>query len=274
MRLTTETKNYYENKINFYEEWYDTPSFIWKQHQSGTYPLHFHSAIEIYFILEGKITTSINGIKYTFYAGDISVVNPYEPHAYLSEESAYTAVLIVSSYYLADFQKEYTNKTLPNCLCDKEFNKQIYALLQDIPSSIYDNTSLSILGKKGITNLVLDKIISHYGVISQSHNEEMISNILKYIHKNYDNKITLDTLAEEFGYAKNSMSRILRKYLSVDLRVFVNNIRAEQVKLLLTNPNYNHLSILQIAHSCGFESAATFYRTYKRLFGELPPQRK
>ena len=274
MRLTTETKNYYKNKTNFYEEWYDTPSFIWKQHKINTYPLHFHSAIEVNFILKGKIITSINGTKYTFSTGDINVVNPHEAHSYQSDGNAYVAVLILSNHYLADFQEEYKNKTLPNCLRDKEFNQQILTLLQDVPPSIYDNTSLSMLEKKGVANLVLSKIISHYGIMSQTHNEEKISNILKYLHQNYSNKITLESLAQEFGYAKNSMSRILRKYLGVDLRIFVNNIRAEQVRLMLTTPTYNHLSVLQIAYFCGFESAATFYRTYKRLYGELPPNRK
>ena len=236
--------------------------------------MHFHSALEIYFILNGEVTIFINGNHSTCVTGDIGIINPHEAHSYHSSENAEVAVLILSNHYLADFYAEYKNKNFPSYLCDKEYNKQIYELLADLPSSIYDNDTLSMLGKKGLANLVLDKIVSYYGVVSQTQNEEIIINVLKYLHKNYKNKITLEDLAKQFGYATNSMSRILRKYLSVDFRIFLNNIRAEQVHLMLNNSDFKHLSVLQIAYACGFDSAATFYRSYKRNYGKLPTKRE
>lgn len=262
------------NDNNLYEKNYDAPSFIWKKHKNLGYPLHFHSALEIYFILNGQMTTVINGEEYFFSAGDISIINPYELHSYKKSGEADVAVLILSSHYLSDFHSEYGDKTLPSSLKDKEYNRSVYALLKDLSSSVYDNTSVSTLGKKGLSNMIFDKIISRYGVISQTQSGTTVSNILKYIQNNYKNKITLEDLAAHFGYAKNSMSRILAKYLGVDLRIFVNNIRAEQVKLVLKDPEYKHLSVMQIAHFCGFDSAATFYRTYKRQYGQLPPKRE
>ena len=96
---------------------------------------------------------------------------------------------------------------------------------------------------------------------------------LNYIYKNINNKITLDSLAKEFNYTKTSISRFLTKYLKTDLRRFINDLRAEQVRALLNNENYNDKSILDIALSCGFDSAATFYRSYKRRFMKLPERK-
>lgn len=259
---------------NLYEKNYDLPSFVWKKHKNLGYPLHFHSAMEIYFILNGQMKTIINGQEYLFSAGDISIINPYELHSYIKSGEADVAVLILSNHYLVDFDSEYPEKLIPSALKDTEYNRTIYKLLKDVPASVHDNKTISMLSKKGLANLILDKIVTHYGVIAQTQSSTIIADILKYAQNNYKNKITLDDLAKQFGYAKNSMSRILTKYLGVDWRIFVNNLRAEQVRLMLKKPEYNDLSVLKIAYFCGFESATTFYRTYKRQYGQLPSKRK
>jgi transcriptional regulator GlxA family with amidase domain len=123
-------------------------------------------------------------------------------------------------------------------------------------------------------NFFLDKIIKHYGVTDKTVPNENITNIISYIYKNYKNEISLDILAKEFNYTKTSVSRLISKYLKTDLRKFVNDIRAEQVRTMIKDPKNSNLSIIDIALSCGFDSVATFYRAYKRRYNELPNHKK
>lgn len=256
-----------------FEDDKEANTFLWKTHRNLGYPAKFHTAMEIYFVNEGTMGADINGISYTVSAGDIIIVNPLEIHKYENTGFANVSVFIFDNNYLADFKEIYNNKIFPTHLTDKEYNKEIYNILSKIPTSFTNNTTLSELAKKGYINLLLDTIIKRYNLIDSTNNQDSIMKIVNYIYRNINNKITLDTLAKEFNYTKTSISRLISKYLKTDLRRFVNDIRAEQVRALLKNEKYNNVSVLDIALSCGFDSAATFYRSYKRRFMKLPERK-
>lgn len=261
---------------NLYESLNDrSDTFIWKKHRFLGFYTHFHSAIEICFMLKGSRLTTVAGKKILVEEGDICFVNPFEIHSfdYNYNDETYAAVLILSNNYLEDFYQIYGEALLPHHLADKEFNKQIYNLLADLPSSVASNQTLSPLAKKAYANLVLDKIANHYGVTKREQEAEIVTEIVSYISKNFNQKISLDTLAREFNYAKTSISRVLSKYLKTDLRCFVNNWRVEQAELLLNDKKHAHRSVTEIALMCGFESTATFYRAYKRRYDRLPKRK-
>lgn len=256
---------------SLYEQAIDrSDTFIWKTHINMGYYTHFHAAIEMYFLLDGCMEAEINGRLYQLKAGDISVANPFELHRYIRIGNAPVAVLIIGSQYLNDFEFVYGNKILPNHLPDAQFNREILNILQQIPYS-FENANLSFLAKKAYTDLVLDKITSHYGLKAPEISQNKIREIIEYIYKNYTQKITLETLSDHFHYTRTSLSRLLSQYLKVDLRTFLNTLRVEQAELMICDPKYKHLSILQIATLCGFDSATTFYRAYKRCYKSTPP---
>lgn len=263
MKTTYHQRDLYEES----NEKNDT--FIWKKHENLGYSPHFHSAVEIYFLLDGSMEAEINGKRFKMESGDISIANPFEIHKYYKTDPAHVCVLIFSDRYLEDFRAEFKDNTLKTHLTDKTYNTQILDILKDIPFS-FSESNLSTLARKAYVNLLLDRIISRYGLETPTVSHSQILEIVTYIYKNYRQKITLDTLAKEFGYTKTSMSRLLSKYLQIDLRYFLNNLRAEQAELLLRNPKYENYSILEISSLCGFDSVVTFYRAYKRRFGHSP----
>lgn len=248
-------------------------TFVFKTHENLGYPPRFHTAMEIYFVLSGSIGANINNKNYVVKTGEILVVNPLEIHQYYRIDKATVSVFIFDNKYLADFYEIYKDKIFPTVLKDVEYNKNIMAIMSDIaPSYPGNNTSgqLSPLSKKAHVNLVLDKIITRYGLCEMSEPTDKILNIILYIYENLNKKITLDSLAEQFHYSKATLSRLFTKYLRTDLRKFINDLRAEQVHHLISNEKYKTVSTLQIAISCGFESPATFYRAYKRRYDSLP----
>lgn len=258
------------SQIELYEKVNDVnATFIWKKHENLGYNSHFHAAVEVYFLLDGNMEAEINGKTFKMEAGDISIANPFEIHKYNRIDSAHVAVLIFSNKYLSDFKSEYGGKIFKSHLTDKEYNKSIFESLRDVPFSFTD-AALPPLARKAYANLVMSKIISRYGLITPNVSHNQIMEIVSYIYKNYNQKITLETLSKEFSYTKTSISRLLSKYLKTDLRCFINNLRVEQAEILLSDPKFSHYSILEIASMCGFDSAATFYRSYNRRYNAPP----
>jgi AraC-like DNA-binding protein/mannose-6-phosphate isomerase-like protein (cupin superfamily) len=264
----SKTRNLYE-KLNDLND--DT--FIWKKHAARGYYTHFHAAVEICFMLKGERTVNIGEQTLLLKEGEACLINPFEVHTYLSakpEIDSQVATVILSKNYLNDFLQVYGNVSLPHHLTDAVFNTQILALFEKLPPSLTSNQTLSPLAKKAYANLLFDKIAIHYGVVQRDKQADIATQIVLYICNNYTQKISLDSLAKEFNYTKTSISRILSKYLQTDLRCFVNNWRAEQAERMLNDPQFARHSITQIALLCGFDSAATFYRAYKRRYGRLP----
>lgn len=253
---------------------YETPemeyTFVFKQHPNLGYPPRFHSSAEVYYVKEGSIIAYINNNTYTVNKGEIIVVNPFEIHKYEKTGEAFVSVFIFDIFFLENFKKLYKEKILPTYLTNIEYNRDIFDTLSEIKTSNKSNTILSPLAKQAYVNFFLDKIIKYYGVTDKTISNENIINIISYIYKNYKNQISLDILADEFHYTKTSISRLISKYLKTDLRKFVNDIRAEQAQSMMQDPKYDNISIINIASSCGFDSIATFYRSYKRRFNKLP----
>ena len=264
MNFNEQTKKLYELEKD------QDDCFIWKRHEHRDFPSHFHAAMEIYFVLTGKMEATINGQSYLMRAGDIFVINPFEIHSYKQIDESLVAVLIFHNKYLDDFHKDYPKQQLKTHVTDSAYNEQIYTLLKEIPSSLYPNRTLSNLARKGYVNLVLDMLVSKYGVATSTPMQENITKIMSYIYENYNQPITLETLSAQFNYTKTSLSRLLSKHLKVDLRTFINNLRVEQADLFLSDQKYEDLSILQIAYLCRFESPATFYRAYHRRYNHPP----
>jgi AraC-like DNA-binding protein len=50
----------------------------------------------------------------------------------------------------------------------------------------------------------------------------------------------------------------------------LNRLRLERARRLLTDPNYQHVSIVEVAFQSGFNDLSYFYRQFRRRFGEAP----
>lgn len=260
---------------NVYESSSDIDGlFLWKKHPHFSFPTHFHAALEFTYVVEGKIQIIINGEDYFAESGEILLSNPFEVHTSYKIGDASVCTLVASPEYLTDFNKEYPGKHFHTLLTDKQHNKKIIELLDDVTPSMYNNKTLSRLAKKGLLDLIMDKIITRYGVYELSENHLELSKIIAYIYTNYAEEITLESLAEHFHYSPTALSRKLKKCTGTDLRLFVNNVRVGYAHLMLCDKKFAHCSVMQIASLCGFDSAATFYRAYRRRFDAIPKKAK
>ena len=85
---------------------------------------------------------------------------------------------------------------------------------------------------------------------------------MRYIDGHYEEEITLTLLASRFGYEKTYLSKVLNKFLGMNLREYLNRYRIAKInRIRRENPE---LSMLEISERCGFESLNTFYRAYNK----------
>lgn len=85
-----------------------------------------------------------------------------------------------------------------------------------------------------------------------------------------DPALRLDNIVAITRIPQKTISSVLNQLQGKSFNRFVNEYRVAAVKKKLLDPSFDHLTITGIGLECGFNSQATFQRTFKELEGETP----
>lgn len=81
-------------------------------------------------------------------------------------------------------------------------------------------------------------------------------------------------VAEKLGIPSYQLSHLLSLKSEYSFFDFINNYRIEEAKKLLSNPSYDHLTILAIGMDAGFNNKSSFNRAFKKFTGDTPSRYK
>jgi AraC-like DNA-binding protein len=84
--------------------------------------------------------------------------------------------------------------------------------------------------------------------------------------------LNLTMLALHTQITQKTISAVLNQHLQKSFNEFVNYYRVEAIKTKLQQPETSNLTIAGVAMECGFNSQATFQRTFKDLTGMSPSE--
>lgn len=87
-----------------------------------------------------------------------------------------------------------------------------------------------------------------------------------------DSELTLEKLASAIGLSPELVSAAINHKIGKSFRTLINDFRVEEVKLKLLDVKNAHLSILEIALECGFNSEASFHQIFKSTTGQSPKE--
>lgn len=87
-------------------------------------------------------------------------------------------------------------------------------------------------------------------------------------------ELTLGELSAQVNLAKHELTELLNVHIGKNFFTFVNEFRLKAVVRRLSNPDYDHLTIMGIANDCGFNSKSTFNSLFKQFTGKTPSEYK
>lgn len=130
----------------------------------------------------------------------------------------------------------------------------------------YANWSDSIIIRE--IRSVFSDIISEKKKRTQTQNNELISQMLDYIHKNYQDDIMLNDLADVFNISPKYCSILFKQLSNSNFKDYLNSYRIEQAKKFLQeNPA---LKTKDLSNLVGFNSSNTFIRVFGKYTGTTP----
>jgi putative ABC transport system permease protein len=87
-----------------------------------------------------------------------------------------------------------------------------------------------------------------------------------------DAELSLSSLAKSLGIHPHELSRIINLALNNNFHEFINEYRIREVTRKMKNPANARLTLLGIAFDAGFNSKATFNRSFKQIMGKNPAE--
>ena len=99
---------------------------------------------------------------------------------------------------------------------------------------------------------------------TQNAGSFIVNQALAFMENNYQQKLTLQTVAECSYVSQWHLSKLLNRHTGKSFYDILNAIRIEKAKALLVDPS---LKIGEIAEMVGYADTAHFARTFKKLEG-------
>ena len=204
--------------------------------QSHNFPTHIHNRLCVGKILSGEKYLILNGQQKKLRKNDYYIIPSITPHSCSMEEGKKVSYLILC---IDDIEKLSKEMIINDLVC----------------SSIEIGDILSLY------NHIL-KMSSNYFINYNS----IILELLKYIDKNYFEKLTLDHLSQKFGFNSYYLLHIFKENVGIPLHQFIIQSRIKKTKdLFLTRQN-----VLAIALSCGFYDQSHYIRNFRKYVGITP----
>jgi AraC-like DNA-binding protein len=90
------------------------------------------------------------------------------------------------------------------------------------------------------------------------------------VYKNRE--LTIGTLASKLEVHPNHLSQIINELEGKNFYDFVNTYRVNEFKRIVRFPENQNITLLALAHDCGFNSKSSFNRYFKKATGQTPSQ--
>lgn len=235
---------------------------------------HWHRSIEIFAVFEGTLAFFINEEEYPLGSGEFILLNSNEIHSISSPEANRTIVLQIPMNVLRNVETGgglilFTHSPKRQDSKIMELIGSMYQELQERGSEYEWKVQsdffmlVYLLLTKYRKREILPEEIRHYRKLNR------LSTITGYIRENYTKELSLEMVADRFGYSPSYLSRMFRKYAQTNYKTYLQNVRIEYGFQELANTDH---TIGEIALNNGFPNQKAFTKEFKKKYGILPSE--
>ena len=238
---------------------------------------HWHRSIEIFALFEGELEFYVDEARYSLRPGEFMLVNSNEIHSIEAPNPNRTIVVQIPLHCFSGFEKYYTDeKFIYFSHSSRLQDEEVMHLLRDMYHTYHEKPCGYELKVQGQFYMLLYILVTKYRetdvnekVIQNSRKLDRLSQITAYMEENYREDISLESLAEIFGYSATYLSRMFRKYAKTNYKACLDDIRLEHAVKDLAD---TRLPIGEVVLRNGFPNSRAFVKVFKKRYGMLPKE--
>lgn len=233
------------------------------------YPFEHHDYCELTFIDSGHFSTTIDDTLFNLEDNQLIIYGPKQVHNQQIEADA-TCTYITIMFELNPIYQELINKVFT-------LNQNQQRLIQEIiRMSNLDEPFVSDLLISKFKELIINLLISDSDYTKEemrlttmrtNYENDLLNQILHYIHESYFTNIQIIGLCNHFGISRTTLQSIFNKYLSISPRKYINDLKLKQAKIMINDSKY---TLSEIAGMLGFSSINYFSKVFKQKYQMSP----
>ena len=233
---------------------------------------HWHRSIEMFVVLEGKLDFYINEEDIHLDKKTFVIVNSNELHSISASLPNKTIVLQMP---LQTFERYYTDEQFI-CFTHSERvqDEQLVELVEKMYVTYQKKKTGYELKVQSYFYMLVYLMVTKYRkvdvsaeIVRDHKNRNRLSTITNYIKDNYQKDLSLEGLAQVFGYSPTYLSRMFRKYAEINYKEYIQGIRLEYAYRELISSD---TMVEEIAEHSGFADGRAFAKAFRKKYGVRP----
>lgn len=245
--------------------------------------LHHHDFYEIFYLISGDVTYTIESKLYKVLPGDLLLISPRELHQVhiQSERSIYERyVLWVSPEFVARLsspESDLLSALDPSrggyrnqLRLEGGDRQRVLSLLEQLYQEQGEGFGADLLSGSLLTQLLVMvnrlTLRETLPVEDLSRSSKTVTQVIDYIQIHYGEPLSLDLLADRFFVSKYHLSHEFQRQVGTGVYRYIQKKRLQIARHLLSQgekPN-------NVASLCGFPDYAGFYRAFRAEYGTSP----
>ncbi len=253
---------------------YSKETIVFDDERDNEVPWHWHPYFELFYIDEGKIEYTIEGLgPVIFDKGEAGIINTNILHMTRALKKTVQDVHLFSPYFLDDIQgiiyKRYISPFISsNIKYIKITDPDIIDFLKRSYMIKRSDTGYELILRNTISEIYLYLYKEHLSDLDDTRsNDTKIKEVLSFIYECFGDDIDADDMAMTVGISKRALYRLFKSALDMTPNGFLNLHRIKEARRRLLETDDQ---ITDIAIDCGFNSVSYFCKVFKDETGISP----
>lgn len=239
---------------------------------------HWHSNIEIFYIISGSVNIWVNSKKYDLCNDNLIVININEIHSSQYSQSGDGVLLQIPYEFVKTYYPDIDNISFTcNSLLEVDSSEKYFKLktmLKEIDYIYNERKDGYVLKSYSLVFDILFELVTNFSItrsakehIKSKKNLDRLTQIIDYIKDNRKTDLTLEEVAEKFNLTPQYLSNYFKKYMGISYKKYLITLRLESAYKELVNTD---LSIVNIAVENGFPDSKAFNKIFREVYGSTP----
>lgn len=228
----------------------------------------------VLYVLEGTISVFMDQKRYLLHAGEFMTINPEHSFSYAMTEAGLIGLLSFSYDAVGEyFDLDHWEIDCASLRADAASEKA-GSLIRGILASFMTKEDEALQASQICQllyhirkNMLQKKKSTILGDVKDT--EAKKQQIMEYLLKNYQKKITLDDLARETYFSKSYLSRYIGRQFGRNFYALLTDVRLQHAEKDLHHPGR---SITRVSMDNGFSTVNSLNRSFRERYGMTPSE--
>lgn len=242
-------------------------------------PVHWHSAIELIYILNGNASVIIEQKEHHAIAGEFVIVDSNHLHEFRYEKFSMILVIHFSRRNLRTFVPnldDYHFYCTRESLTSEKIGPymQICKLLMELPLLHITQPFGHEVKSQAVAMEIFYELLNHFSSTEElgpkSEKADILTRlkeITEYINLHYSEHLTLEDVSSQFYLSKEYFSRFFKKHTGVSFGNYIDQVRMAHIYSDICS---TQTGILELMERHGFSNYKRFSHLFREIYGCTP----